>query len=270
MILPRRQQTNLTRTGGGETRDSFCGCAARRFAAVIALLMAVSVVTAEAAQSGYGYSSNVEVRATVDSARRILDRNGGLFIGPDRVTQLFGTASGRLPYRLPFAERTIFDCLDRYGSCVLFPTVSRVGYRGVQTSLLALSRTPEARSVARIEANRLAPWFEDEPFARTPLKTVWHLVALNVRGRGIARTRQHLYHEHERIASAVLYYWMILLLPQDALTGQAFYARESVGRGDRNALVIGNPAPGRVRIHQVPRDINHTWIGVLPEIRPEH
>ena len=124
-------------------------------AVIVGLLYHVAAYAAE-----YGYQSDVGHRATVDSARRILAGNGGIFIGPEDVATKFNTRNS-LPYRTPFTERDLLDC----GRCVLFPAVSRIGYRNVDTSINSLWRAPEAKRLFRRGDSLRRPWFKGESFA---------------------------------------------------------------------------------------------------------
>ncbi len=238
-----------------------------RIISIVGYIIVGAILTTSFAYArGYDFTSDVDNLATVESARRILEENGGLFIGSERITEIFRVADLQsLSRRLPFTERAIFDCLERYGSCVLFPTVPRVGYRGLSTNIRSLSRAPEARQQLRLQNSRAAPWFKDESFHRQSLRAGWHLVALNIQGKGIPLNRQYLY--HDRVAPANLYIWMLLLLPSDALIGESFYTADHVHSG-RNAVYLDKLRPGEVRVYFTLADIGHQGIGVLPEIAP--
>ena len=214
----------------------------------------------------YSFTSNVDSSATVESARRILEENGGVFIGPERITEIFGVANINLPNRLPFQEREIFDCLSRYGACVLFPTVSSVSYRKASTSIQSLSRSSQARQNLSTTSSRSNPWFKNEPFSTEALRNGWHLISLNVKNAGTPWKRKSFYRGSEGMAKTNVYYWMLLLLPREKLVGRYFYSSDLVHR-NRNAVYLGKPRPGLVKIYFAPVDIGTREIGFLPEMK---
>ena len=210
----------------------------------------------------YGYQSDVAHRATVASARRILTENGGLFIGPEAIRRLFNTTP-RLPYRTPFSERDLIDC----GPCVLFPAVSRIGYRGRQTSINGLWRAPEAKHLFRRGQSRLAPWFQGEPWARKPLGDGWHLVRLAIEDRGRPLRFQAFYRGRERPPAPNTAFWLLLLLPPERFAGEYFFTSARTHRG-RDVVILGRPHPGAIDISYTPRELGRPDTGRLVEILP--
>lgn len=215
-----------------------------------------------ARDSGYGYTSDVESRATVLSAQRILERNGGIFIGTKEIRTLFNT-NARLPYTIPFTERDLFDC----GRCVLFPTVSKIGYRGKSATINNLWRAPEAKRLFRRGDSLLNPWWKKESFANEQLKTKWHLVRLEVEDKGISPRSQRFYVGHEKPPKANVAFWMMLLLPADTLKGDWFFTANQTHKG-RDIVTIGRPISGAIDISYTPNIIGNTRVGRLAEIIP--
>lgn len=210
----------------------------------------------------YGYRSDVAHRATVASARRILSENGGMFIGPEAIRRLFNTTP-RLSYRTPFSERDLIDC----GRCVLFPAVSRIGYRGRQTSIDGLWRAPEAKRLFRRGQSLLRPWFKGEPWAREPLRDGWHLVRLAIEDRGRPLRFQTFYRGHERPPAPNTAFWLLLLLPPEHLAGEYFFTSAKTHRG-RDVVILGRPRAGAIDISYTPRELGRPDTGRLVEILP--
>lgn len=217
-------------------------------------------VAAQAAD--YGYQSDVGHRATVDSARRILAENGGLFIGPEAIGELFNV-SPRLPHRTPFSERDLIDC----GRCVLFPAVSRIGYRGAQTSINGLWRAPEAKRLFRRGQSLLQPWFKGEPWAEEPLRDGWRLVRLEIEERGRPLRFQQFYRGHERPPAPNLAFWLLLLLPPEQFAGEYFFTGATTHRGN-DVVILGRPGPGAIDVSYTPRELVRADTGRLVEIVP--
>ncbi len=212
---------------------------------------------------GQGYTSDIDRRATVGSAKRILGDNGGLFFGPEDLRQIFNTRPVNVPYRLPYTERAILEC----GQCVLFPTVGKIGYRGAATSILSLLRAPEAKRLFQWGHSRRIPWFKDEPFARTPLRTEWHLIRLDVEGRGTAPTRQQYYRGYERLPKANTAFFMLLLLPPKQFSGEYFFTSDTA-HGGKNVVIVGRPMPGTIDVYFAPKRVGRADTGRLAEIVP--
>jgi len=68
------------------------------------------------------------------------------------------------------------------------------------------------------------------------------------------------------MAKANVYYWMLLLLPREKLVGRYFYSSDLVHK-NRNAVYLGKPRPGFVKIYFAPVDIGTREIGFLPEMK---
>jgi len=236
-----------------------------RLASGLLLLLAFAALTAPALApaSGYGYDSDVDNPATVDSAQRILSQTGGVFIGPDLLRKYFNV-SPRLPYRLPFTERDLWDC----GRCVLFPTIARIGYRKAKTSIMKLQRSSEARQLFIRTHSPITPWFKDESWAKQPLRTGWHLVHLELQGKGEPPRFQGFYQGQERPPAPNVAFWMLLLLPDQVFAGEAFLTNATT-HGGKSLVTVGRPKPGAIRIHHTPRELGSAGVGRIAEIIPK-
>jgi len=233
-----------------------------KFFLTVVFFIHVVVWTAPAESSGYGYQSDVDRTATVQSARRILSETGGIFIGPEDIRALFNV-DARVSYRTPFTERDLWDC----GRCVLFPTVSHIGYRGKPATINNLWRAPEAKRLFRRGDSLSNPWFKREAFAREPLRTEWHLVRLAVEGVGSSPSSQQFYPGYEKPPKANVAFWMLLLLPPDIFAGERFFTADNT-HGGRSIVTVGRPEAGAIHISHTPRIIGNTAVGRVSEIIP--
>ncbi len=235
------------------------------FIAFFVLVVLASIFMSKSLYAGdseYGYTSNVESRATVASAKRIIEESGGVFVGSKDIRRLFNT-NARLPYSIPFTERDLFDC----GKCILFPTVSNIGYRKKSATINNLWRAPEAKRLFRRGDSLMNPWFKKESFANEQLKTKWHLVRFEVEDKGVSPRSQRFYSGHEKPPKANVAFWMMLLLPANALEGDWFFTANQTHKG-RDIVTIGRPISGAIDISYTPNIIGNTRVGRLVEIIP--
>lgn len=235
----------------------------RYFVLLIALVVLVGIALWQNTTfaSGYGYESDVDRQATLKSAARIVRRQGGYFVSPEMVRDYFN-ASVRVPRALPFTERQLFDC----GRCILFPTVSEIGHRGVPTSINNLWRAPEAKELFNRIQSLSNPWFKREQWADVPLRDGWHLVNLEVRDKGRAIRRSDFYANEEPPRPNVAF-WLLLLLPPEEIAGEYFYTGTTVFDG-KSLVIFGRTQPGTIVIDHTPREFGNLDVGRITEIVP--
>jgi len=219
------------------------------------------------AYSQITYTDDTGRFAELSDLSGIMQANNNLIVvGPEDVSRLFDVRIDGAKSRLPFRIRTLINC----GKCVLFYTVDRVFYGGIETSINQLVRRPE---VKRKLSNRVkrAQWWKrmkhDSRFADERLGNGWHLVRLTPKGLG-TRFNYQTVNRDERIASPNLYFWMFLVLPRNSVPLNLFYTSARVFK-IRNVVTIGMDRSGLIDIYYQFNNLNITGIGILPEIKPD-
>lgn len=224
------------------------------------LLVALLVVTSGAAfgyDGGYQYQANVDRRAQIDEARRILEGNGGYFVGPRELAAVAAVPVQGMPSEVPFTARELLDCAR---PCALVLTVSSFGDRRAPTAINELIRASEFRSRINLGDSKLTAWFLREPFADRRLRDGWILVSLQVRDKGLSYDRRFA-PGRESPLEAVAAVWLAALLPAEVFGGQYFYTADSAGK---DIVIVGRNPGGELIIDRRLRAIGDPQVGHLP------
>lgn len=226
---------------------------------ILTLLTGLLCMADVASAAEHGYDSDVDSLASMRSAKKIIERQGGYFVPPEAVRERFNT-DVQVPRRLPFTERQLLDC----GRCILFPTVSKISYRDVPTTIMEMSRAPEARVFFDRTWSPVRPWFKEEPWAHQPLRDDWLLVRLDLEDKGRA-ARSSDFAANEEPLRPNEAFWLLLLLPPDMFVGEYFYTGATTDGGE-SLVIFGRSRVKNMEITHTPRQSGNTDVGRLAKI----
>lgn len=201
---------------------------------------------------------------TMDQARDIMPR--GFFFGQNEIENLFRvrfTAGEKEQfYRLPFRESTLRRC----SGCVLFLVTPRFGRNDKPTDIDSLLKSFEFGQ--QFNESRIAPWFKDEAFAKRSLGFGWHLVRINLDGKGQKLADQeYRLSAKERLAPADLYVYLLLLSPRHLAEEYTFTSDKA--HRDKSTVIVGKRG-GRINIEGLAaRFIVRPNLGMAVEVVPD-
>ena len=201
---------------------------------------------------------------TMDQARDIMPR--GSFFGQNEIEHIFRvrfTASEKEQfYRLPFRESTLRRC----NGCVLFLVTHRFGRNDRPTDIDSLLKSFEFGQ--QFNESRIAPWFKDEAFAKRSVGLGWHLVRINLDGKGRKLADQeYRLSAKERLAPADLYVYLLLLSPRHLAEEYTFTSDKA--HREKSTVIVGRRG-GRINIEGLAaRFIVRPNLGMAVEVVPD-
>ncbi len=230
--------------------------------AIAAIVFCVSAAAFGWERGGYQYQADADRRVHFEEAKRIVEGNGGHFVGPRELAAIATVPVQGMPAEVPFTARDLLDCPR---PCALVLTVDSVGDRRAPATIKDLIRATEFRDRINLGDSKLTAWFLQEPFASRRLRNGWILASLRVEQKGVSFDRRFAA-GREGPLDAASAFWLVTLLPPEVFNGQFFYTADSLA--NRDMVIAGRSASGALVLDRRLRAIGDPQVGHLQAHAP--